>query len=234
MWYTASWYRAFFNSNILICALNVCKILGIGNQISSTFAVFIGVSVCKMMQDDARWCKTMQDNARWCKPMQDDARWCVFSEIKRNGLFHTLHYGTELEFWLPKLDAKLAAPVLARLDLHCFQVILAWVSLCAWYKLCRVNRQWSRWLRASPTFQSVVSDARWAKDPEMLSIQREVRANEEWSFKHRILTGSILQGLSVHRSKCSEKGVIRAIMLRLSALMEPYFLCTTKKAESSF
>ena len=85
------------------------------------------------------------------------------------------------EFWLPKLDAKLAAPVLARLDLHCFQVILAWVSLCAWYKLCRVNRQWSRWLRASPTFQSVVSDARWAKDPELLSIQREVRANEDRS-----------------------------------------------------
>ena len=56
------------------------------------------------------------------------------------------------EFWLPKLDAKLAAPVLARLDLHCFQVILAWVSLCAWYKLCRVNRQWSRWLRASRPF----------------------------------------------------------------------------------
>ena len=83
------------------------------------------------------------------------------------------------EFWLPKLDAKLAAPVLARLDLHCFQVILAWVSLYAWYKLCRVNRQWSRWLRASPTFQSVVSDARWAKDPELLSIQQEVRANEE-------------------------------------------------------
>ena len=83
------------------------------------------------------------------------------------------------EFWLPKLDAKLAAPALARLDLHCFQVILAWVSLCAWCKLCRVYRQWSRWLRASPTFQSVVSDARWAKVPELLSIQREVRANEE-------------------------------------------------------
>ena len=83
------------------------------------------------------------------------------------------------EFWLPKLDAKLAAPVLARLDLHCFQVILAWTSLCGWYNLCRVNRQWSRWLRASPTFQSVVSDARWAKDPELLSIQREVRANDE-------------------------------------------------------
>ena len=69
--------------------------------------------------------------------------------------------------------------VLARLDLHRFQVILAWVSLCAWYKLCRVNRQWSRWLRASPTFQSVASDARSSKDPELLSIQREVRANEE-------------------------------------------------------
>ena len=83
------------------------------------------------------------------------------------------------EFWLPKLDAKLAAPVLARLDLHCFQVILAWISLCEWYNLCRVNRQWSRWLRASPTFRSVVSDARWAKDPELLSIRREVRANED-------------------------------------------------------
>ena len=88
------------------------------------------------------------------------------------------------EFWLPKLDAKLAAPALARLDLHCFQMILAWVSLCAWYKVCRADRQWSRWLRASPTFQSVVSDARWAKDPELLSIQREVRANEERSFKN--------------------------------------------------
>ena len=75
------------------------------------------------------------------------------------------------EFWLPKLDAKLAAPVSARLDLHYFQVILVWTSLCGWYKLCRVNRQWSRWLRASPTFQSVVvSDARWAKDPELLFI----------------------------------------------------------------
>ena len=83
------------------------------------------------------------------------------------------------QFWLPKLDAKLAAPALARLDLHCFQVILAWISLCGWYNLCRVNRQWSRWLRANPTFRSVVSDARWAKDPELLSIQREVRANEE-------------------------------------------------------
>ena len=83
------------------------------------------------------------------------------------------------EFWLPKLDAKLAAPALARLDLRCFQVILAGVSLCAWYKVCRVNRQWSRWLRASPPFQSMVSDARWAKDPELLSIQQEVRANEE-------------------------------------------------------
>ena len=78
-----------------------------------------------------------------------------------------------------QIDAKLAAPALARLDLHCFQMILAWVSLCAWYKVCRVDRQWSRWLRASPTFQSVVSDARWAKDPELLSIQREVRANED-------------------------------------------------------
>ena len=29
------------------------------------------------------------------------------------------------EFWLPKLDAKLAASALARLDLHCFQMILA-------------------------------------------------------------------------------------------------------------
>ena len=83
------------------------------------------------------------------------------------------------QFWLPKLDAKLAAPALARLDLHCFQVILAWISLCGWYNLCRVNRQWSRWLRANPTFRSVVSDARWAKDPELLAIQREVRANEE-------------------------------------------------------
>jgi len=83
------------------------------------------------------------------------------------------------EFWLPKLDAKLAAPALARLDLRCFQVILAGVSLCAWYKVCRVNRQWSRWLRASPPFQSMVSDARWAKDPELLSIQQEVRANED-------------------------------------------------------
>ena len=57
--------------------------------------------------------------------------------------------------------------------------IVSRISLSGWYNLCRVNRQWSRWLRASPTFQSVVSDARWAKDPELLSIQREVRANDE-------------------------------------------------------
>ena len=114
---------------------------------------------------------------RWgLKPSATEVRNSVVSLVARPS-----RVGKQMlaQFWLPKLDAKLAAPALARLDLHCFQVILAWISLCGWYNLCRVNRQWSRWLRANPTFRSVVSDARWAKDPELLSIQREVRANEE-------------------------------------------------------
>ena len=84
--YTASWYRTSLNIQMLICTLDVCKISRIGKPISSRFVVFRGVSVykmmqnnarqCKMVQEDARWCKMMQDNARWCKTMQDNARWC--------------------------------------------------------------------------------------------------------------------------------------------------------------
>ena len=52
--YTASWYRASWNIQMLICTLDVCKILGIGKPISSRFVVFLGVSECKNMHDDAR------------------------------------------------------------------------------------------------------------------------------------------------------------------------------------
>ena len=37
----------------------------------------------------------------------------------------------------------------------------------------------------------------------------------EMSVKHRILTGLMLQGLSVHRAKCNEKDVFRAIMISI-------------------
>ena len=47
-----------------------------------------------------------------------------------------------------------------------------------------------------------------------------------------ILTGSMLQGLSVHRAKCNEKGVIRAIMicirLRAFVILRLQFHCTEK------
>ena len=62
--YTASWYRTSLNIQMLICTLDVCKISRIGKPISSRFVVFRGVSVCKMMQDNARRCKRMQDDAR--------------------------------------------------------------------------------------------------------------------------------------------------------------------------
>ena len=74
--YTASWYRTSLNIQMLICTLDVCKISRIGKPISSRFVVFRGVSVCKMMQDNARRCKRMQDDARQCKTMQDNARQC--------------------------------------------------------------------------------------------------------------------------------------------------------------
>ena len=49
---------------------------------------------------------------------------------------------------------------------------------------------------------------------------------------HGILTGSMLQGLSVHRAKCNEKGVIRAIMicirLRAFVILCLQFHCTEK------
>ena len=77
------------------------------------------------------------------------------------------------EFWMPRLEPRLTAPVVTRLDFHCFQRILTWVSLCEWYQVCRAHGQWSRWLRRNPAFQSVVSDARWARDPELIAIQQE-------------------------------------------------------------
>ena len=62
---------------------------------------------------------------------------------------------------------------------------------------------------------------------------------QQWFYSimaHRvsacILTGSMLQGLSVHRAKCNEKGVIRAIMicirLRAFVILRLQFHCTEK------
>ena len=47
-------WRTALNIQMLICTLDVCKIAGIGKPISSRCVVFLGVSVCKMMQDNAR------------------------------------------------------------------------------------------------------------------------------------------------------------------------------------
>ena len=72
--YMASWYRTSLNIIMLICTLDVCKISGICKAISSRFVVFLGVSVCKMMQDNARRCKRLQDDARQCTMMRDFVR----------------------------------------------------------------------------------------------------------------------------------------------------------------
>ena len=69
-------WRTALNIQMLICTLDVCKIAGIGKPISSRCVVFLGVSVCKMMQDNARWCKILQDDARQCKMIGDFVRWC--------------------------------------------------------------------------------------------------------------------------------------------------------------
>ena len=78
----------FLHITILICALNVCKILGGGAliiswkwkcsfiHISRGFCVQDDARRCKMMQDDARECKIIQDDARCCKMMQDNAGQC--------------------------------------------------------------------------------------------------------------------------------------------------------------